>query len=504
MKKYVKKESNNQFPKKVQKKKYMINKPLQDKNLIKEIEKSKREIAKNSVPLHYIKVDEKITTTVFKIPFSVGLLREPNSNIMKENKNNIFHKKNNIMNTINTDKLNINKKNNIFPFKPFSSNEMGYKYYKQKLNTFYPRESESKNCFCLKKDLYPSTQSSGFFKRIRSCENYNNYNYIINDENITIKNKYKSPETTHRNKHINSPFYQRYLNNSGILQGQNKLNNNSRIKHRIININRSIDYINNNSNNYYDYNNDIKNNNNNIIYSDSNDSNIYNRTIVNNKSLHNIRRIYLDNNYKNNKIYSLNNSHIFHSPQIIKNKNMYFIEDKTIENPNLISNHKQINGGKIKNLIEKKQSNDGEYIIETIFSKKIYDKQRINNKIDENDKKNINSSRRDYGDNYQYYERNEVTTLSNGKIKHIRRSPVHVYGFENYILKNNKKIIVKSPPIKGKLIRIYRNNNKKCKVCNRNERKKKEFGSFNSNNDNNIVLPVEFKKGEFNYSITEY
>ena len=499
MKKNVKKDNNNEIKKKVQKKLYINNKPLQDQNLMKEIEKSEMEIAKNSVPLNYIKVDEKITTTVFKIPLNVGHLREPHSNIIKDNKNNIFHKKNNIMNTINTDKLYNNKKTNIFPFKPFSSTEMGYKYYKQKLNTFYPRESEFKNLFCLRKGMSPSTQSSTFSKRMNSCENYNN-NYIINEDNINIKNKHKSPEKLYRNKQLNSPFYQRYLNNSGILQGKKNLNNICRIRHRIININKSIDYINNNSNNYYAHDNDIKNINKNII---CNDINNCNRTLIkNNKSLHNIRKIYLDNNYKNNKKYSLKNSHIFHSPKIIKTQNMHFIEDKTFDNPNLFTNYKQFNGGKIKNIIEKKKSNDGEYIIETIVSKKMYDKQRINNKIDENDERKINCSRKDFGDNYQYYERNEVTTLSNEKIKHIRRSPVHVYGFENYILKNNKKVLLKSPPIKGKLIRLYRNNNKKCKVCYRNEKKNNER-TYKSN-ENNIFLPAKFKKGEFNYAFTEY
>ena len=62
MKKNVKKDNNNEIKKKVQKKLYINNKPLQDQNLMKEIEKSEMEIAKNSVPLNYIKVDEKITT----------------------------------------------------------------------------------------------------------------------------------------------------------------------------------------------------------------------------------------------------------------------------------------------------------------------------------------------------------------------------------------------------------------------------------------------------------
>ena len=166
---------------------------------------------------------------------------------------------------------------------------------------------------------------------------------------------------------------------------------------------------------------------------------------------------------------------------------------------------------KIKNLIEKNKSNDGEYIIETISSNKIYDKYKIKkndekNKIYENDenKENIlNTSRRDFGDNYRYLKRNELKTIiSNEKTNHIRQSPVHIYGFENYILKDNKKVLLQSP-IKGKLIRIYRNNDKNCKMCFRNERKNREFGPVIKIKESNIFFPENFKKGKSNYFNTE-
>ena len=520
MQKYSKKPNNIEIKKNIFNKKYINNKSPLDNNLINEIRRSKIDIAKNSVPINYIKVDEKITTTVFKIPINVSIFREPNVNNNKENRKYIFYKKN-VLNTINADKLHNKKKNNFFPYKPFSSTEMGYKYYKQKINSFYPHESNSKNCFYLRKNKSPPIQTTSISKRMKTCENYNHYH--INNENINLNNRYESPTNNVKTKVLNSPFYQRFLNNSTILNNQKKLNDNSRIRHRIINLNRSNDFINNNSNKIYNYNN---------INNSSNEINNYNNTISNN-SLHNIRRIYLDNNYNNrtiygnsndnrnidlnsnkrpsNNIFSLKHSHIFHSPKIRRSNHMIFMEDKNIDNPNKFINYKHFNGGKIKNLIEKNKSNDGEYIIESISSNKIYDKYKIKKndekkKIYENDenKENIlNTSRKDFGDNYRYLERNELkTTISNEKTNHIRRSPVHVYGFENYIIKDNKKILLQSP-IKGKLIRIYRNNDKNCKMCFRNERKNREFGPVIKIKESNIFFPENFKKGKSNYFNTE-
>ena len=73
---------------------------------------------------------------------------------------------------------------------------------------------------------------------------------------------------------------------------------------------------------------------------------------------------------------------------------------------------------------------------------------------------------------------------------------------ENYIIKDNKKILLQSP-IKGKLIRIYRNNDKNCKMCFRNERKNREFGPVIKIKESNIFFPENFKKGKSNYFNTE-
>ena len=55
-----------------------------DKYLLKEIEISKKEALKTSIPLNYIKVNETLTTTVYKIPMENSIFRNKSP---KEKKN---------------------------------------------------------------------------------------------------------------------------------------------------------------------------------------------------------------------------------------------------------------------------------------------------------------------------------------------------------------------------------------------------------------------------------
>ena len=492
--KHVRKNENNNIHKKISN-----NILTQNKGILKEVEKSKKEALRTSVPIHYVKVDEKITTTVYEIPI--------NKNVLKEN--NVIFRKNYVLNTINNDKLQHLKKNknNYFPFKPFSSKEMGYKYYNQKLNTFYPHDN-SKNFLYLRKSKSPDLQSSFMSTRMNSLDNKD----FINNRNIF---RYRSPQNNLRNKNLNSPFYQRFLNKTNIC-----INNRNRIRHRIINLSRSNDFIEN-------------------IIQRRNDNNLYNgyefnnsnRTInYNNKYnlLNNTRRVQIDldsnnsnNNLYNNKnnMYSIDNTYIFGSPQNRQLKKMFFINDRNIDSPHKSINYESINGGRIMRTLEKNKSKDGKYEIGTTLSKKIYDKLGNNDSngeieeiqvIENNAWKHSRrlSEKKDLGDNYKYYERAEIKSpLRNRKnndtnhinhINHIRRSPVHVYQYENYIIKDNKKIYVQTP-IKGKLIRVYRNNvnkSKNCKMCLMKD--KNRVGHLTNIKGNTILLPSKFKKREFN------
>ena len=108
---------------------------------------------KNNIPLNYIKIDEQILTAIYKIPNDKKIIKNYNEIINKENKHNLSHKKY-ISNTSNNDNFKT-RKNNYFPFKPFSSKEEGYKYYKQNLNTINPIESNSNNNIYLRKSKSP-------------------------------------------------------------------------------------------------------------------------------------------------------------------------------------------------------------------------------------------------------------------------------------------------------------------------------------------------------------
>ena len=434
---------------------------IKNKELFKEIEKSKREVMKNSVPLHYIKVDEKIITTVYQIPINQRFSRQQKS---AKNKDNY------ILKTINNDKLSHTRKNNYFPFKPFCSKEMGYKYYNQKLSTCNPHKPFSEKHFYFRKNKSPQIQSSYVSTSMNSSYNFNNHNN--NMEIISIRDNARTPSNSMKiNRGFISPFYQRFLNNSVRIKKKNNLNTNERIRHRIISLNRSNDFTRNNFNDYK------------------------HRTINLNNSFNNCRKIFLDKDNNYNNLYSIKNQHIVRSPKI------RLINKDNIESPQNYRIYNYYHSGKNKNILPKNITKDGQYVFGVTLPKAIYSKGGYEIEAFKNDKnKEKNSpklsSRTDFGDNYRYYERNEDKSIKkNGKVNHIRRSPVHVYGFQNYIIRDNKKIYLKTPQIKGKLIRIYRNNNNiNCNICYRNERKNLKIEPSSCVQGNTILLPPKFLK----------
>ena len=495
-----------------------------EKFLIKEIEKSKREATKNTIPLNYVKVDEKVITKVYKIPLNKSLLK--GKTVYFKNHNNI-NQKNYISNTVNNNKI---KKRKIFQFKPFSSKEMGYEYYNQKINNeinndYNPHKLEKNNFIYLKKyrpsDIHSSFKSS---TKMDSSDN---------KELLNIKSRCRSPSNSIKIKGSNFPFYQNFLNNSRIYQNKKKAHNSSRIRHRVINLNRSNDYLN-----------CICNCHNNL--SNENDFNRLNKTMNYRNNLNNSKRIDLrknnnnDNNYSNgnNIYYSVSHSHLLKTPNIKLPRNMSFFSDRNFENPYKFERVEHYRGGIIYNSLERNKSMDGKYEIGTTLSKKIYndeeeeleEEKEINEENEENEEINENNEEinenneeiqviendeeihsrklrraKNLGDNYSYYERNEVNNhVENGKInhiKHVRRNPINVYGFDDYILKGNKKIYLKSSPFIGKIIRLYRNNDNgnNCRMCFIKEKKRKEFGPVSNVRVNTILLPASFKKGEFDY-----
>ena len=377
----------------------------EDINLEEEIQKSKIEAKKNSIPLNYIKIDEKISTIVYKIPINMRILREPNNN-------NYSDKIKQKLNTNNNDKSHENKlKNNFLQIKPFSSLEIGYRYYNQQLN----KTSKIKRRF--------------INSRMNISDNFDNGKN--NTESLIIKRRCQSPTNSVNKKRLNSPFYQKYLNKSRVLNNKNYL---LELNHPN-NISNSF----NKRNLYYNYN-----------------INNYHRTKnYNNNSNNGNKRIKLDNNSLN-YYSSLNNSHIFHSP---KAKYSQRILDDS-ENKKININYKKLYSEKIHQGIESTLSKN-----RVKFYKNACDNNKINKGFHINDK--INDL---------YFQVNHAkNNLKNEKISNIGITPLHSYEFGNSLIKNNKKIYLKAPPIKGKLFRIYMNNDKSCRMCLINEEKKRKL-----------------------------
>jgi hypothetical protein len=306
-----------------------------------------------------------------------------------------------------------------------------------------------------------------------------------NNEMLLLRNRCRSPANSIQNLNLyNSLDPKSQLYNSARIKNDNNLNL-SRIQHKKVVINKTEGNANNN----------------NSIMSSKNM-----RTINLENNLFKSKRIYIDNNY-NKPYYSTKNSYIIRSPTINGNKKMTFINDKNVGCPKIIYDYDRMRGGKIEKFLEKKNSNDEKYIIGTTLSKKVYDKmnkKNIKNKEieifenEENGEENELQFRvtKNFGDNYKYLERNEIRNpCKYEKTYHFRRSPVHVYGHQNYIIKDNKKIFIKTLP-KGKIIRLYRNN---ISNCNKESKtiKNKRFYPVTNSQQFHMTIPKKFKKEKF-------
>jgi hypothetical protein len=410
------------------------------KALMKEIRKAQNEAIKDSVPLNFVKVDEKITTTVYKIPQD-GAKKPKHNSSVKECPHYKSRQKKNLINTINNDSIYRIKRRYNFQFEQFPSKDMGYRYYNQTQNNFYPSPIKSSpNIYdSLKKCKSPLPLRASLFSTKMSSINLFDSSRE-NNEMLLLKNKCRSPANSIQGLNLYDSNFRNQLYNSESIQDDNNLNL-SRIHHKKVVINKTEG---NQKNDYAKSNKNM-------------------RTINLENNLFKSQRIYIDNNY-NKPYYSKKNSYIIRSPTINGNKKMTFINDKNVGCPKVIYDYDRMRGGKIEKFLEKKNSNDEKYIIGTTLSKKVYDKMNKEIEIFENEENGEENElqfrvTKNFGDNYKYLERNEIKSpCKYEKTYHFRRSPVNVYGHQNYIIKDNKKIFIKTLP-KGKIIRLYRNNN---------------------------------------------
>ena len=443
--------------------------------LMKEIKRTQMEAIEESVPINFLKVDEKITTTVYKIPQKETIKRKHNSNDKQYHYNNSSQGKY-IINTDNNDSIYRIKRRYNYQFEQFPPKDSGYRYYNQTQNNFHPNpiKSNSNNQNNFKKSKSPPPLKTSLIST--------NMNSIAlldssrgNQEMLLISNRSRSPMNSFKSSNIfNSPILRSQLNNSSSSQNGNILNI-SKIKNKKIIINKTEGNTNND-------------------YTINRNKNI---SMNMNNNLEQSKRICIDNIY-NKPYYSTKNSYIIRSPTVNTNKKMSFINNKNNGYRKKLFDYDRIKRGKIDKYFNKKSSNDEKYINGIISPTKVNEKNNEEIEIFENEEIDEENElqfrvRRNFGDNYKYFERNEVRSpCKYEKTYHFRRSPVHVYGNQNYIIKDNKKIFINTLP-KGKIIRLYRNNMNNCNKESKTVKNKRFFPVTNGQQFH-MTIPTKFKK----------
>ena len=461
MKKYMKYENCDFIKKRVVT--HKVIKP--SRGLMKEIKKSQMEAIEDSVPISFMKIDEKITTTVYKIPQNNPIKLKYTS---KEKESQYYNNPqgNYVINTVNNDNIYRIKRKYNYQFKQFPTKEMGYRYYNQTQNNFHSNPSNNHNTFKKSKSP-PPLKMSLISTKMNSIPLLDSSRDI--QEMLLIKDRCRSPSNSfHTSNIFNSPKLINQLNKSSSSQNENSLNL-SEIKDKKIIINK----MEGSENNYINCNKNMRNNSLNMNA---------------NNNLNKSKRIYIDNNY-NKPYFSTKNSYIIRSPTINANQKMSFVNNKNVGCRKILFDYDRMKGGKFEKFLEKQNSNDEKYIIGETSSKKVNNKINTEIEIFENEENNEENElqfrvMRNFGDNYKYLERNEVRSpFKYEKTYHFRRSPVHVYGSQNYIIKDNKKIFINTLP-KGKIIRLYRNN---INNCNREFKTVKNRRFYKVANSNNFI-----------------
>lgn len=457
MEQYVINKNNGKIKERVKVSRKLIN---SDEELKKIIKKAQMDAVKNCIPMNFKKVEHKVITKVYKIPTDIIIEKEKDSEI-KEKSKKVYRYKKFLSNTNSNDK--IRRKYN-YQFDSFPLRDLNYYNYNQSQTSrnFYPNNSKINNYCNINRKKSPFLHSSLNSTKMNTLNNFYNGKDKNSLEFSSITDKCGNPINIFQSHNsLNSSLRGKFFNNIDNFQ-QSNMSNTSRIQHRKINVNRnSIDYANNN----YEY--------------------AQNNKIINTENyLNKGQKINLNSNFRK-PYYTTKNSYIIRSPTKGQNKRMSFMNDKNYECPKNIIEYEDIIGGKIEKILEKRNSKDKNYIISTTSSKKIYDRERLSNKKEEieihiNDdyEDDINDNKfntlKNFGDNYKFLEIKNIRNHSkNGNTFHCRRSPIHVFGVQNFVIKDNKRIFLKEM-LKGKMLRLYRNNSSRT-INHSNRLKNKIF-----------------------------
>ena len=414
-----------------------------DGELMKIIKKSQMDAVKKCIPMNFKKVGQKVITRVYKIPNDFIIKREKDSKISEESKNITQHKKK-LSNIIkNDDNLKIRRKFN-FQFESFPLKDIRYYEYNQSKtsNNFYHKKYIFSQHFNPKRNISPPLQSSVISTRMNSLNNINNSKDTNSLEFSSKMNKFKSPLNNFNSENcLSSSLHGQFFSNLNNLQENNILNN-SKIQSNTINAKKPL---NDSINKIYDINQN-------------------NKTINCEKYFNKIQRIYLGKTFKK-PYYTIENSYIIRSPTRFLNKKICFKNCKNIEYNKKLINKEKVLDKKSQFLLKTKQSKDenlkGKISSKNISHKKkfIKNKEEIEVNINDDEENDIKyNTLRNYGDNYKYLEtKNIKNSFMPKNTFHCRRSPFHVFGVQNYIIKDNKRIYLKEMP-KVKMLRLYRNN----------------------------------------------
>ena len=276
------------------------------------------------------------------------------------------------------------------------STEIDYKYLNKSYNNFVHKNKNinSKNSNELEPiyEVFTSSRKKNF-KNI-----YNNYINMTKGKGIK----------GNKNSHISPEQFLKFKNNKS---GKSNLDK----------------FI-----NYFPYIEKIKK----IKASKSND-NILLSKIFNNFS--NIKKFPLKNHYP--AIYRNQNLNLSNSSLINQSRSILLTENKPI--PKLKRIYNKIKERQFRTTHHRPKKN-----IEDLFNNENKENRKMHKQL---------SFRKYFGDNYKYFERNESPIKDSNNITfHNRRSPAHVFGYENYfILENsNNRLIVSPWPIISKTRRL--------------------------------------------------
>ena len=507
MKSYVNYRDNGQTEERVQIAQATCNN-MED--IEKAIEKSKRNLKKSDVPSGYKKLDEEIVTTVYKVP---GKSRSKNySNIHNINKTNNITKKyfskkyeNNNFKTYNTEKRRY--------FYDQSESSPNYNERFDSLSEYKIKDNNNN----IKKYQSPSIHSAQY----GTIYNFNtitkNHGYL--ESKSPLKNPFKTP------KNINTSKIQYQYNSRN---KDNKYNTNKRDYNIKTDYNSYREYSANKDDNFKteynfkrDYNSNRGYNSNKDFYSNR-DYNC-NKDYYSNRDYNSNKDYYSNRDYNSNTDYKSN----YYYSHEIRNKNYIENEDENLDERRIkkYTNITPISGGRIENHFENEISQDGKYVITVSISKRVMDEERPKQETRRGDMYNnnyyreeveeinederipreyqeqktiINKRVRDYGDNYNYLERNENRSpLKITETHQRRREPIHVYGNEYY--ETNEEISKhKYYPIRTerKVTRYYTNENYDDD-CDEDFEDEKEYR--NNKYKNYKGYPSKYEKNEMTY-----